>query len=128
MPPRKINPCPTPSQTVEFINKDETKTQSYDLLAFRALGNDKNNLPAGTFSPDGTQISKDAYRRFYLEMMRLQYGNLSEAELGAQLPAVKQFLDNLDNSPKQWVNLKTGDARPKITPNINAKVSAASPG
>lgn len=108
-------------------SSDETKIQNYDLLAFRALGNDKNNLPAGTFSADSTQISKDAHRRFYLEMMRLQYGDLSEAQLSAQLPAVKQFLENVDNSPKQWVNLKTSDIRAKATPNINAKVSAAAP-
>ena len=109
-------------------SSDESKTQSYDLLAFRALGNNLDNLPAGTFSADGTQISKDAYRQFYLEMMRLQYGNLSEADLSEQLPAVKQFLHNVDNSPKQWVNLKTSEVRAKLTPNIQTKISAAAPG
>lgn len=103
---------------------DSHITQNYDLLAFRALGNDYSKMP-GIFSEDGTKISKDVYRRFYLEMMRLQYGNKPEAELCSELPAIEKFLSNVDRSPKQWVDLHKGAVRPKATPNVRATVTVA---
>ena len=83
---------------------DGKKTQDYDLMAVRALGNDRSLLPV-QFNEDGTAIDKASYRHLYLIMMRLQYGNISEQQLVAEYPAIAQFLKNVDSSPKQWVNL-----------------------
>lgn len=107
-------------------SSDDQKTQSYDLLSFRALGDNYDKMQ-GVFNEDGTQISKTAYRKFYLEMMRLQYGNKPEDELRREYPAVEKFLSNVDQSPKQWVQLHTDAIRPKASPDVDSKVEVVTP-
>lgn len=99
-------------------SEHEQEIQAYDLLGIRALGNDfgpvYQNLKAkGIRGPLfnhadpvlATAMNKQAYRLFYLEINRLQFGLLSEAALRRRLPAIDRFLTTLDASPKLWVNL-----------------------
>ena len=110
--------------TIDYVrpaSSDERMVQAYDLMAIRVF-DDKDPMWRGVFNEDKTAISKDFYRRAYMEMTRLQYGNLSEAALKKQLPAVKQMLDVLDQSPRQWLTLQTGDTRPKLSLDQEAHV------
>jgi hypothetical protein len=98
---------------VRPASDDPKKIQAYDVLSFRALDCSDPKWK-NVFNADKTAISKQAYRDFYLEITRLQYGNLPEEKLKAQFPAVQQFLDTVDNNPKQWVSLVTSMVRPNL--------------
>jgi hypothetical protein len=76
----------------------------------------------GVFNEDRTAITKDAYRRFYLEITRLQYGGKSEEELRKEFPAVNQFLTVLDSNPKQWVPLRQDEIRLKQTADLTLSI------
>lgn len=104
-------------------SSDDKKIQGYDLLSIRVL-DDKDPMWAGVFNADKTAMSKTAYRRFYLEMTRLQYGNKSEAALRQELPAVDQMLAVLDKTPKQWLKLETTALRPKLAAEEKVVVEA----
>jgi len=103
------------------LSSDTKKIQTYDNFAFRAL-NEKDTMWKNVFNEDKTGISKAVYRQFYLEMNRLQYGNLSETELCAAYPSIQQFLAALDASPKQWVRLDTTPIRPNARSNPRVTV------
>lgn len=97
-------------------SSDDRKIQGYDLLSIRVL-DDKDPMWAGVFNADNTAMSKTAYRRFYMEMTRLQYGDKDEATLRQELPAVDRMLSVLDKSPKQWLQLETSAIRPNLAVN-----------
>ena len=94
-------------------SSDDRKIQGYDLLSVRVL-DDKDPMWSRVFNADKTAMSKSAYRRFYMEMTRLQYGDKDEAALRQELPAVDQMLAVLDKSPKQWLRLETSALRPNL--------------
>jgi hypothetical protein len=105
---------------------DPQKVQAYDSLAFRAL--DKNDSKwNGVFNEDKTAISRDAYERFYLEIMQLEYGNKesvpSKDELRAEYPAIDQFFKQLEAHPdKKWVSIDATAPRQKATPNAQEEM------
>lgn len=106
----------TESKIVDFpyirpASDDDQNIQAYDKMMIKILNPDAPSLK-GALSEDGNSISKDAYRRFYLEMTRLQYGNLSEQELSASLPAVKQHLKDIDSMEQQWLPLHSNQNLP----------------
>lgn len=107
-------------------SSDDKKIQGYDLLSFRVL-DAEDPMWKDVFNADKTAISKAAYRKFYMEMTRLQYGNKPEAELRQELPAVDQMLNTLDKSPKQWLQLETTQVRPNLSLNPDVDMQAVAP-
>lgn len=104
--------------------RDGLKTQAYDLLSIHVL--DKQDpMWANVFNADKSAMSKSAYRRFYLETMRLQYGNKTEGVLRQELPAVDQMLTTFDRSPKQWVQLDANASRFNLAKKKNILAEAA---
>jgi hypothetical protein len=111
---------------VRPASEDTAKIQAYDVLSFSLL--DKSDPKwKKMFNAEGTAITKQAYRNFYLEITRLQYGNLEEDKLRAQFPAVKQFLETLDGNPKQWVNLHMGPVRPNAHATLPVRIDVEQP-
>lgn len=124
---------------VRPASSDESQIQAYDLLSIRALNDDwgpvkdclkRKGLKSPLFDHDdpakATAMSKEAYRLLYLEMSRLQFGNVSEAELRAEFPAIEQFFTTIDRSPKHWVSLVAKDIVAKnltSKPDMNAEIT-----
>lgn len=107
---------------VRPASDDESQVQAYDLLAVSFA--DKNDPEIKqALGPDGRSIKKSFYREKYIEMAVLQYGNLGENGLKQQFPAIKQFLDVLDKSPKQYVNLYAPPLVPKATMDMPVKIN-----
>lgn len=110
----------TGSNIVDFpyvrpASDNDQNVQAYDKMMIKVLNPEAESL-RGAFSDDGQLISKDAYRRFYLEMTRLQYGNLPEQELKDTLPAVKQHLETLDTMDAKWLPMHSRVNLPSRTP------------
>lgn len=98
-------------------SNDPQKIMDYSLLSISFL--DENNpVLASFYSADGTRLRTSAYRRFYLEVTRLQYGDRPESALRDEFPAVDKFLSILDHSTKKWVNVISTPIRPRARPEI----------
>src|SRR3989344_2834518 len=107
---------------------DSQKIQAYDVLAFRAL-DDNDPKWKDAFNEDKTAISRDAYEKFYLEIMQLEYGSKegvpSKEELRKGYPAIDQFFKQMEAHPdKQWVSIDSGKVRRKETPSVEKPVEA----
>lgn len=94
---------------------DEQKIQAYDHMAVRI---EDDALAARVYNEEGTAIDKGFVRDCYLEMTQIQYGYESEEKLREMYPAVDQYLEDLDNTPGQWLAIRTEAVRPKSTPDI----------
>jgi hypothetical protein len=110
----------TQSVIVDFPYKrpasdNDQNVQAYDKMMIKVL-NPKAESLKGEFSEDGQSISVQAYRKFYLEMTRLQYGNLPEQELKDTLPAVKEHLAEIDALSQKWIPCHSNKNLPARTP------------
>lgn len=92
---------------------DESEIQAYDHMCLRF--ND-DELMAQVMSEDGTMISKDFVRQSYIDITKIQYGDLSEEELRAEYPAVDKYLNDIDALPADHIPLRTSVISPKRTP------------
>lgn len=102
----------------------EKEIQAYDVMMIRPANfNDK--IWESAFNNDRTAITKAAYKGFYLEMMQIQYGNLSENELRAKYPAIDQFFSNLENYPGKWIKVETSAIRPNQRKSANVELKLA---
>jgi hypothetical protein len=99
-----VRPLEQDAAYMRPVSSDDQKIQAYDLMAFRVFASD-DTMWKSVFNAEKTAIGKESYRRFYLEMTRLQYGNLSESDLRQALPAVDRFLASLDTCPSHWMKL-----------------------
>ncbi len=107
---------------------DPEKIQAYDLLGFRPL-DAEDDMWKNTFNEDKTSISLDAYEKFYLDMMQLEYGDKkgvpSKEELRSTYPAINEFFGYVDRARannKQWVSLHAEQVRKKTSPNLADQV------
>jgi len=114
---------------VRPASSDDRKIQGYDLLSLRVL-DEKDPQWKGVFNADKTAIHKNSYRKFYMEMTKLQYGNKPEADLRRELPAVEQMLTVLDSHPKQWLSLEVSAVRPDqhVKPPVQVDLATAAVG
>jgi hypothetical protein len=107
-----VRPSEEGAVYIRPASSDPRKIQAYDLMAFRVL-DEAGPVWGEVFNRDRSAISKTAYRRFYLEMMRIQYGGRTEAGIRRELPAVDRFLASLDACRARWLRLETGLVPPR---------------
>lgn len=91
---------------------DPRQVQAYDLLGFYLRKPDDLRW-RGTFNADRSAVSLDAYVRWYIELMQIEYGTseraMTDDELSDAYPAVRQFLDQVraaTDAGKHWVTLR----------------------
>lgn len=105
---------------------DTSNIQAYDSLGFRFLNNDDpkwNNI----FNKDKSAISRDAYEKFYLEIMQLDFGSVDKVptkeELRGKYPAVDKFFKDMESHPdKKWFSIDTTETYKKETPNTEKEM------
>lgn len=104
------DPMQPPSAYMRPASNRPEDVQAYDLLAIAPFEPD-SEMWTRAFNPEKTAIRKEYYRRFYLEITQIQYGDKSEAMLRRDLPAVDRFLSGLD-SCGEWIRLR--DYQPAV--------------
>lgn len=95
---------------------DEQEVQAYDHLCVRF---DDPDLEDDVLSPDGVGIDKDFIRECYLDITKMQYGNMSEDELRAEYPAVDEYLEGIDALPSAYLPFRNSAITPKQTSNAD---------
>lgn len=98
-------------------SENDQEIQAYDHMAVRFENSDVRKQ---YMSEDGSKISIDFIRQCYLDMTRIQYGNLSEEQLREQYPAANQYLTDLDNVRKKdrWLSIDSTPVQPKSSPDL----------
>ena len=98
---------------------DPKKIQAYDRLLFKPLANFDG------YNSDKTAITKESYRAFYLQLMRIECGNEPEETLRAEYPAIEKFLSTLDKLEDNWVRVEaTPMARKPRNADVNVRMAA----
>lgn len=109
-------------EKLEYVRpglEDDQHIQGYDHMTVRFA--DKS-LESRVLNADKTQILKSFVRESYLDMNRIQYGNLLEAELRQNYPAIDKYLTDIDKEPGIWLALRSEPIRPKMTPVANVDI------
>jgi hypothetical protein len=107
-------------------SSDDQAIQAYDSLIFRLLNRNDQKWKT-LFNADKSSIGMDAYKAFYLEITRAQYGNLPEAKLEETYPAVRDFLDDWQrkfDAGMRWATVRTDPVRPNTHPRADIHVTA----
>ncbi len=102
-------------------SENDQEIQAYDHMAIRFENSD---VQKQYMSKDGSRISIDFIRQCYLDMTRIQYGNLSEEELRTQYPAANQYLTDLDQVKEidHWLSIDTSPIQPKSSPDMPVQI------
>lgn len=101
---------------------DEQNIQAYDHLTVRV---EDEALAREVLSEDRTMIDKAFVRECYMDITRIQYGNLSEDELRAEYPAVDQYLNDIDNVAESHLTLHSSVITPKRTADVDIQITMA---
>ncbi|MCC6598436.1 MAG: hypothetical protein IT559_06570 [Alphaproteobacteria bacterium] len=111
-----------PGEKLEYVrpgSEDDQYVQGYDHMTVRFSD---ENLKNEVLSPDKTRVRKSFARESYLDMSRIQYGNLPELELRSQYPAIDKYLRDIDKEPGVWLSLRSEEIRAKTTPVANVNI------
>lgn len=102
-------------------SEDESMIQAYDHMCVRFSNDD---VAADVLSEDGMQIQKSFVRECYVDMCAIQYDGMSEEDMRTEFPAIDKYLNDIDNTPGQWLNLRTSAVQPKTSPVANVQLVA----
>ena len=103
---------------------DESQIQAYDHMTVRF---DNEELRAQMMNADGTGIDKAFARQCFLDMNRIQYGDLPEDELRAEYPAVDKYLKDIDSLPGNTLAMHTSPIRQKTSPVVPVEITMKKP-
>jgi hypothetical protein len=114
-------------QKLEYVrpaSDDNNKIQAYDHMCIRF---DDKSLISEHMNPEQTAVSRDFVRQCYLDMNRLQYGDISEAELRGTFPAINQYLTDIDNISSEFLPIDTTPIVQKSSPRLDVEVVMVPP-